>query len=183
METRFDEQSSKTSVESVSIILPKPGPSLNKSSPRILNFKPAMNRRGHLLMAALTWTVVGIVLSIVGVRWILQSDQGLRWLLLSVAILLGLGKGIFVLRRSARRIVDRIIQRGDGRCIGGFLSWKTWLLVLVMMVSGRLLRGSDLPLWFIGTLYAGIGLALASSSVTAWNALRTLERELEAPMP
>ena len=29
---------------------------------------------------------------------------------------------------------------------------------------GRWLRGSDLPLWILGTIYAGVGLALASSS-------------------
>lgn len=156
---------------------------MKTTASRILNLKPALNRRGHLFMAALTWTVVGIVLSIVGVRWIFQTDEGSRWLFLSLAIIVGLGKGIFVLRRTARRNVERIIRRGDGKCIGGFFSWKTWLLVLGMMAMGRWLRSSDLPLWFMGTLYAGIGLALASSSVTAWNALRTFNPKLDATTP
>ena len=154
---------------------------MNEQSSLIQKLKPVANRRLHLFLATLTWTVVGTVLAIVGVRWIMISDSSWHWLLLALAILLGVGKGIFVLRRTARRNVDRIIRRGDGRCIGGFLSWKTWLLVIMMMVGGRLLRGSDLPLWLIGTIYAGIGLALAASSLTVWNALRDLSREHESP--
>jgi hypothetical protein len=136
-------------------------------------------RRTHLLLAALMWTVVGLGLTVVGGRWLMQVDGSLRWTGVALAIVIGVAKGVFVLRRTARRNVRRIMDRGDGCCLGGFVSWKMWLFILAMMAGGRLLRGSDLPLWILGTIYAGIGLALASSSATIWSALRGYDARAE----
>lgn len=149
-----------------------PAPVLSVHRPLISRLVPAAGCRTHLLVAALVWTLVGVSLLIVGVRWIYLGDEARRWLAISLAMIIGLGKGIFVLRRTARRNIKRILARGDGRCIGGFVSWKMWIFILAMMAGGRLLRASDLPLWILGTIYAGIGLALASSSVTIWITLR-----------
>jgi len=65
-----------------------------------------------------------------------------------------------------KRLVARIIERGEGRCLGGFVSWKTWLLILGMMAMGWALRRSGAPFWVIGVLYAGIGTALVTASLT-----------------
>ena len=67
-----------------------------------------------------------------------------------------------------RRWLVRIASRGDGRCIGGFLSARSWLLVALMSGAGRLLRGGLLPLPVAGTLYVAIGTGLLFSSRIAW---------------
>ncbi len=126
----------------------------------------------HLLLAAGMWSTVGSVLAVVGIRWLLVGGGEYQWLLLAVAVVLGLCKSLFVLRSTARRVVRRIIARGDGRCIGGFVSWKTWLLIAVMIVSGWILRNSELAIWIIGIIYTGIGSALVISSLTIWKAWR-----------
>ncbi len=130
--------------------------------------KPAASPQWHLLLAAMMWSTVGTFLATLGVRWLMQADVAVAWPAVAVAI--GALKARFVLRRSARRIIGRIRDRGDGRCLGGFLSPKSWLLVLVMMMAGRWLRASPLPLILLGAIYVTIGSALFLSSLFFWSA-------------
>ncbi len=102
------------------------------------------------------------------------NQEGLVWLA-PIAALPGILKALFVLDRAAAKGVARIRERGDGRCIGGFLSVKSWLLVLVMMAGGRLLRAGYLPKTLIGFLYVAIGVALVFGSRRPWVAWRHFE--------
>jgi len=137
-------------------------------------FKPAAPAGVHLLLASLLWTAVGAALLSFGVKWVFEGDRTLvKWLLLPMGAL-GLAKAHFILTRSAARMSSRIRERGDGKCIGGFLSWKTWLLVLFMMAGGRLLRSEFVPIpkpW-VGLIYAGVGLSLITASIHLWRALK-----------
>jgi len=136
--------------------------------------KPAASSSWHLLLAAVMWSAVGTFLVSLGVRWLMHADAAVAWPVIAVAA--GALKARFVLRRSARRIIDRIRERGDGRCLGGFLSPKSWLLVFFMMASGRLLRSSPLPLSVLGAIYLMIGSALFLSSLYFWSAWRNQRR-------
>ena len=78
-------------------------------------------------MGALLWTGVGMLLLLFGLAWVLQSDIPYAAALLALAVAAGLAKTWLVLNRAARRMVERIRLRGDGRCLGGFLSVRTWL--------------------------------------------------------
>jgi hypothetical protein len=49
-----------------------------------------------------------------------------------------------------------------------FFAPSAWALVLVMMASGALLRRSTLPRFWLGALYAAIGVALLLASRAAW---------------
>jgi len=136
-------------------------------------WKPRAAGRTQLLLAGALWTVVGALLLFFGARWTLEAF-GERGGLLAVGIGIGVGllKGRFVLDRTARRITERIAARGDGRCIGGFLSWRSWLLVALMSGAGRLLRSGLLSHAVVGPLYTAIGAALLFSSRTAWRRWR-----------
>lgn len=127
--------------------------------------KPGVNRRVHLLAAALLWTVVGMVLFLKGWGWINPAVN--KWFV-PAALALGTLKSIFILDRSAGRVVERIVKMRDGTCLGAVYSWKTWILVVLMMASGILLRTFFNPGTYIGTLYCAIGWALFLSSRFAW---------------
>ncbi len=132
-------------------------------------WKPRAAGRTQLLLAAALWSVVGTLLLGAGAHWTLRAlgtPQGA--LLLALGVAAGLLKGRFVLDRAAARIADRIASRGDGRCAGGFLSLRSWLLVGLMSGAGRLLRGGLLPPAVLGPLYAAIGTGLLFSSRIAW---------------
>jgi hypothetical protein len=137
--------------------------------PRLERWKPRASFRLQLLLAASLWSVVGTLLLFFGSRWILgDHGTGGRVLLILGAVSLGLMKGRFILDGTARRLTTRILERGDDRCLGGFLSWRSWLLVVVMSGSGRILRSVLLSPVIVGVLYAAIGAWLLFSSRIAW---------------
>ena len=147
-------------------------PSLRRSP--LERWKPRAAGRTQVLLAAALWTIVGSFLLGFGARWTLEAfGPGPGALAISLGIAAGLFKGRFVLDRAAGRIADRIVQRGDGRCLGGFLSVRSWLLVALMSGAGRLLRGGLLPHAVVGPLYAAIGAGLLFSSRVAWKRWRT----------
>jgi hypothetical protein len=137
--------------------------------PALERWKPRAAGRTQLLLAGALWSVVGTLLLGFGAAWTLEALGRLPGLLvLTLGIAAGLFKGRFVLDRAAGRIADRIEARGDGRCAGGFLSWRSWLLVALMSAAGRFLRSGLLSHAVVGPLYAAIGAGLLFSSRVAW---------------
>jgi hypothetical protein len=132
--------------------------------------KPAAPARMHLLFAAMLWTGVGGALVFFGARWALAAHFSHGWLLLAAAVGVGLFKSRLVLRRTAKRTIGRILTRGDDRCIGGFLSWRTWLFVALMMGLGRALRGGLAPRGLVGVIYVAVGAALLLTTPVLWRA-------------
>lgn len=127
--------------------------------------KPGVNRRVHLFAAPLLWTVVGASLLIRG--WDFIGPGRDRWFVL-LALALGTAKSLLILDKTARRALARIVSLRDGTCLGAVYSWKTWLLVVLMMGSGIVLRRYFEPGAVIGTLYAAVGWALLLSSRLGW---------------
>lgn len=104
-----------------------------------------------------------------GTFW-LVSVGGL-WITIP-ALVAGTVKALLILDNTARKGVHRILEMADGTCLGAVYSVKTWLLVLVMMGTGMILRHSSLPREVLGGLYITIGWALFFSSRHAWLAWR-----------
>lgn len=130
-------------------------------------WKPAGSMRAQLLLAALLWTAVGLGLCTAGAVWSLESSWSVG--LLVLGLVLGWAKGVFVLDRTARRSAERISRRGDGTCLGGFFSWRTWLFVFAMMALGAFLRRSALPRSVLGLVYVAVGVALLWGSRIFWS--------------
>lgn len=81
-------------------------------------------------------------------------------------------QGFFIIHKFAERNTARLIARGDGRCLGSFLSAKTWLLVALMRTSGILLRRSAVPRPVFGVIYTAVGTALLAGCLPLWQAWR-----------
>jgi hypothetical protein len=135
------------------------------------NHKPAAGVSTHLMLAWLMWLIVGSALVGFGIRWTWEAESVVAPWVAAVAIAVGAVKSRVVLDRAAWRVVDRVRARGDGRCLGGFLSLRTWGLVVLMMIAGRLLRGT-LARGIVGPLYITVGTALCLSSRLSWQAWR-----------
>ena len=135
-------------------------------------YKPAVSSRTQLWLAGATWSIVGVALLGVGTLWMLTSKKlAISLSLLFVALCLGIGKSFWVLDRTASGIVERIKLRGDGQCLGGFFSLRVWALVVVMMLMGKILRGTDIPRPVLGLIYAAVGVGLVISSRSIWKGL------------
>lgn len=142
---------------------------VSKTRQRAERWKPAVGVRTQLTAASVLWTCVGIGLGAAGVVWCLGSDHALG--LVGLGLALGLAKAHWVIRPVALRNLARIIQRGDGRCLGGFLSWKSWAFVGAMMSLGFVLRRSSLPESVLGVLYVAIGAALLVAALPLWRSV------------
>jgi len=106
-----------------------------------------------------------------GASWLVAVKA--LWIIVP-ALIVGTLKSLIVLDRTAKKGVCRILELADGTCLGAVYSVQTWLLVLVMMGAGMVLRSSDLPREFLGGLYVAIGWALFFSSRHAWLAWHRL---------
>lgn len=122
----------------------------------------------HLLLAALAWSAVGSVLVILGIYWVHAAGSDTGYLMLAAA--LGVAKSRYVLDKTARRATARICERGDGKCVGSFFSYKSWLLVIVMAGAGRVLRSGVISRLLLGFIYVAVGSALLLSSRIFWQA-------------
>jgi hypothetical protein len=127
--------------------------------------KPGVSRSVHLFAAPFLWTAIGGLLLYRGWGWLVPG-QG-RLLILAAGFL-GTLKSVFILDRIARRSLDRIVLFKDGTCLGAVYSWKTWLLVFLMMTAGFVIRKITQPGPVIGTLYCAIGWSLCLSSRFGW---------------
>ncbi len=140
----------------------------------IRKFKPGVARKVHVFSAALLWTIIGGLLLYRGAGYLIQAKA--VWLV-PVGILAGTIKSYWILDRAACRGLKRIRAFSDNTCIGAVYSWKTWVIVLVMMTSGVVLRKSSLPFSTIGTLCIAIGWALVFSSRHGWREWRNWKTE------
>ncbi|MBU1564790.1 MAG: hypothetical protein KJ630_04080 [Proteobacteria bacterium] len=130
-------------------------------------FKPAVRKNTLLLSSACLWTVIGLLLLVKGgYRWYQLPDHPL--LIIALGIFFGSVKSLWLLDKTARRGVERILNFADGTCLGAVYSSKTWLLVLCMMGLGVILRNSSFPVQLLCFLYLTIGWALLFSSRFAW---------------
>ncbi len=136
---------------------------------RFAKYKPGISVRTHLLIAALIWSLVGVLLLVRGYIWV--AATGRQWLLLP-AVVLGTLKSLLVLDRVARKNIVRINGFKNVTCIGAVYSYKTWGLIALMIVMGRLARLSAAPKVFVGILYMAIGWALFLASRLIWREQR-----------
>jgi hypothetical protein len=138
-------------------------------------YKPAAAVFTQLLLAWLMWVMVGSALVGFGTWWLWESAPNAAPWVAAGSLFAGAVKSRLVLDSAARRVVGRIRARGDGRCVGGFLSLRTWGLVVLMMAAGRLLRGTVAHV-IVGPIYLAVGTALCLSSRISWRAWREARR-------
>lgn len=132
------------------------------------SIKPCATKKQQIFLAALMWSTVGIFLFARGLWNITLLDDPLKILWISLALMVGLLKAKIVLEKTARRIVSRIRARAENSCLFGFLSLKSWLLIIAMVAMGRILRISPLSRSLVWSIYIAIGAALFASSRIIW---------------
>ena len=121
--------------------------------------------------AGVIWILVGGMLLMRSVPMVEAASEQSGWtttiVSLVVGALLGAGKGRFVLSKTARRNRIRIEALTEAY-IWNVFTRKTWMLVVLMIGLGLLLRGGAAAGWFswapIAAVYAGIGAAMLVSS-------------------
>jgi hypothetical protein len=131
----------------------------------IEKWKPGVPKSALLLIAGVMWIAVGIMLNSLAYSW-LRTERGDYALIASV---IGFVCSLFIHHFGFLRVVDRNLDRilpmEGRRCIFSFMPWKSYVLIIIMIVIGFALRHSPIPKLYLAVLYTGIGTALILSSV------------------
>ncbi|MFY9268349.1 MAG: hypothetical protein WAO55_01225 [Candidatus Manganitrophaceae bacterium] len=137
-----------------------------------------VSRETHLKLAFFLWAVVGTGLLLAGgfflfgQRSMSELDnrfgsggpgiaEGIGFV---IALAIGFAKGSFVLPKVARKNIARIEQLPERSPFYMTFSLKSWLLILLMILIGRMIRFLGAPRLVIGVIYVAVGLALALGS-------------------
>jgi len=126
--------------------------------------KPAVSKYWLIALAGLMWSAVGIMLCRLAYGWL----SAIPWRRALPLGLLGIVSALIVYRfgfsKIARKNIDRLCLLTDKSCIFAFQAWKSYLIIIFMVMLGMLLRYSPLPKPLLAVIYTTIGGALFCSS-------------------
>lgn len=130
-----------------------------------------VTRKQHFLHAALFWTITGGVMGFFGFQWVwfgFQPKLALIWIL--ICALFGLVKGHFAIGKSAKRSIIRINNLPERSPLHHLFGKGTWILILVMMSLGMVIRHLGVEKSYRGIVLAMVGTALFWASRYFWKA-------------
>ncbi|TFH38269.1 MAG: hypothetical protein E4G95_03950 [Bacteroidia bacterium] len=126
-------------------------------------FKPSIARRYLIFIAGTIWMGVGSMLSVMAIKWQAGSEEPAAFYLI-----IGIIAGIIIHRFGFLRIVDKNIRRinslDEKPCLFAFMSWRSYLMVVIMMTLGITLRHSSFSRIYLSGIYLAMGLSLFLSS-------------------
>jgi len=137
--------------------------------------KPAVSKQALLFLAGFLWICVGTMLVYLAYTWLTTASTTIFWIFLGVGFILALAVHHLGFLKIVDHNLERIMMMDTKQCLFAFISWKSYLIIIIMVSMGVLLRHSDIPQHYLAILYTGIGLALILSSVRY---MRVFFREL-----
>jgi hypothetical protein len=126
---------------------------------------PGVSKTWLILLAGLLWMGVGLMLCRFAAGWLTGYKAGNPYVYAITGVLAALVIHHFGFLKIVNRNLDRMALLPDKCCVFSFMSWKSYLLVAVMMAMGITIRHSTIPKQILSVLYLGIGLALILSSL------------------
>lgn len=130
---------------------------------KFIRMKPAVGKSALLFAAAVVWIAAGAILMSFAYNW-LHRVTAHAFLFTGLGVLLALAIHHFGFLRVVDKNLARILPIEGKRCLFSFMSWKSYVLVVIMMGMGVTLRHSAIPKSYLAVVYIGIGLALVLSS-------------------
>ena len=127
--------------------------------------KPAVDKRVLLFLAGLMWVGVGTMLLFLSYTWLDAFHAPGSFLFEGIGVAAALVIHHFGFLKIVDKNLGRILPMEGKRCVFSFLTWKSYLMIALMIAMGALLRHSAIPKRYLSILYTGIGLALVLSSI------------------
>ncbi len=130
-------------------------------------FEPAVPKFFHYSIAGLMWIGVGAMLIVFASEWLHDATDQPLWLiilLIFTGVVLAFLIFFFGFSKIVNKNIKRIVSKPEKFCLFAFISWSSYLIILVMVALGILLRNSPIPKHFLAAIYIGIGGGLVLSS-------------------
>jgi hypothetical protein len=117
------------------------------------------------LLAGLMWCGVGIMLVRYAVSWLSICTLKEQLFFYAVGFLAAMPIHHFGFLKIADKNLNRILLLTEKSSLFSFMTWKSYIIVLIMVSMGIALRHSSIPKRYLSILYNGIGLALFLSGI------------------
>ena len=128
-------------------------------------FNPKADKKILILIAGLMWCGVGVMLVLIAESWLfVYEGKGLILFYLS-GFILAMPIHHFGFLRLADKNISRLLPLKEKRCVFSFVTWRSYLIIIIMVAMGITLRHSRIPKQFLSIIYNGIGLALFLSGI------------------
>lgn len=127
-------------------------------------FKPAVPKKVLLVIIGSMWFCVGIMLVIMAIHWLYIYD-GNPWIFAVPGLIAGLIIHYYGFLKIVDKNLGRISRLPGKPCIFSFVSWKSYIIIILMVSMGIILRHSPIQKQYLSPIYLGIGLALFLSSI------------------
>ncbi len=131
----------------------------------IRKFTPAVDKSILVLLAGIMWCGVSVMLVRYAVTWLSPLRTGQKVLYYTIGYLIAVPIHLFGFSRIAEKNLNRLMPVNVKRCVFAFMSWKSYIIVLIMVSMGISLRHSSLPKQYLSIVYNSIGLALFLSGL------------------
>jgi hypothetical protein len=128
-------------------------------------FTPLVDKRILVLLSGLMWCGVGVMLIIFAVSWLSPYNGKEQLFFYSAGFLAAMPIRHFGFLKIADKNLNRLLPLTEKKCLFSFMTWKSYIIVLLMVSMGIALRHSSIPKRYLSILYNGIGLALFLSGI------------------
>jgi len=127
-------------------------------------FKPSIPKKVLLVIAGAMWLCVGIMLISMAVQW-LYIYIGNPLLYGAFGFILALIIHHFGFLKIVDKNLKRISELPEKPCVFSFISWKSYIIIIIMVAMGIFLRHSSIPKQYLSVIYLGVGMALFLSCI------------------
>lgn len=118
-----------------------------------------------VIMPGLMWCGVGVMLIHYAVLWLSPYPVKQQLLFYAAGFLAAMPIHHFGFLKIVDKNLNRLLPLTEKRSVFSFMTWKSYLIVLVMVTMGIILRHSQVPKNYLSILYNGIGLGLFLSGI------------------
>lgn len=130
----------------------------------IKRFEPLVDRKNLIFLSGVVWSVVGTMLCRLAAGW-LKAIQGDMGAYLVSGVLLAILIHHFGFLKLVYKNKERIASLGDKNPVSAFQERKSYIIILIMICLGIILRHSPIPKQWLSVIYLGFGGAMILSSI------------------
>jgi hypothetical protein len=132
---------------------------------KVKDFTPSADKRILVLLAGLMWCGVGIMLIRYAISWLVPIGILGAAIYYAAGFLVAMPIHHFGFLKIADKNLSRLLPLTEKKCLFSFMTWRSYIIVLVMVTMGIALRHSAFPKRYLSIIYNGIGLALFLSGI------------------
>jgi hypothetical protein len=126
---------------------------------------PSIDKRLLIAISGIIWGVVGFILCKLAVQWLSDTHHNNAFWLGLTGIILSILIHYFGFSRIVKHNIERILSLKEKICIFAFQPLKSYIIVVIMITMGFLLRHSPIPKPYLSVIYIGFGGAMFLSSL------------------